>query len=47
MEIIELDHQHNQQEISKLLEEHSQHADNSIPPYEREELSLAAYENGE
>lgn len=46
MEIVELDHQHNQREISRLLEEHSQRADNSIPPYEREELSLAAYEKG-
>lgn len=45
MEIVELDYKHNQQEISRLLEEHSQRADNSIPPYEREELSLAAYEN--
>ncbi|WP_236329976.1 GNAT family N-acetyltransferase [Paenibacillus auburnensis] len=46
MEIVELDHQHNQREISRLLEEHSQRADHSIPPYEREELSLAAYEKG-
>ncbi|WP_054940612.1 GNAT family N-acetyltransferase [Paenibacillus ihuae] len=46
MEIVELDHQHNQREISRLLEEHSQRANNSIPPYEREELSLAAYEKG-
>lgn len=45
MNIVELDHEYNQQEISRLLEEHSQRMDNSIPPYEREVLSLAAYEN--
>ncbi|MFD1905236.1 GNAT family N-acetyltransferase [Paenibacillus rhizoplanae] len=46
MNIIELDLAQNQQEISRLLEEHSRRMDSSIPPYQREVLSLAAYENG-
>lgn len=46
MNIIELEHGQNQQKISRLLEEHSRRADQDIPPYEREVLSLAAYEDG-
>lgn len=46
MNIIELDLTQNQQEISRLLEEHSRRMDSSIPPYQREVISLAAYENG-
>ncbi|MBY0012031.1 GNAT family N-acetyltransferase [Paenibacillus typhae] len=45
MNIVELDAVHNQQEITKLLEEHRHGADSSIPAYERTMLSLAAYEN--
>ncbi|QUL53197.1 GNAT family N-acetyltransferase [Paenibacillus tritici] len=46
MNILELELEQNQQEISRLLEEHSRRMDNSIPPYQREVISLAAYENG-
>ncbi|WP_342478589.1 GNAT family N-acetyltransferase [Paenibacillus sp. FSL H7-0350] len=46
MNIIELELAQNQQEISRLLEEHSRRMDSSIPPYQREVISLAAYENG-
>ncbi|MEK4514875.1 GNAT family N-acetyltransferase [Paenibacillus sp. FSL H8-0122] len=46
MNIVELDLAQNQQEISRLLEEHSRGIDSSIPPYQREVISLAAYENG-
>ncbi|MEK3901920.1 GNAT family N-acetyltransferase [Paenibacillus sp. FSL R7-0179] len=46
MNIIELGLTQNQQEISRLLEEHSRRMDSSIPAYQREVISLAAYENG-
>ncbi|WNS44103.1 GNAT family N-acetyltransferase [Paenibacillus sp. MMS20-IR301] len=46
MNIIELEHGQNAQQISRLLEEHSRRMDSSIPPYNREVISLAAYEEG-
>lgn len=45
LKITELHHDQNQRAISRLLEQHSRNADQSIPPYEREWVSLAAYEN--
>ncbi|WP_338552568.1 GNAT family N-acetyltransferase [Paenibacillus sp. KS-LC4] len=45
MKISEISYENNQKEISRLLELHSEAANMSIPPYEREVISLAAYEN--
>ncbi|WP_165861415.1 GNAT family N-acetyltransferase [Paenibacillus paeoniae] len=45
MQILELNYENNQQEISRLLEQHSEFANHSVPPYVREGISLAAYEN--
>jgi ribosomal protein S18 acetylase RimI-like enzyme len=45
LKISELHHEQNQQKISELLEQHSRHSNQDIPPYEREVISLAAYEN--
>ncbi|MEK4328555.1 GNAT family N-acetyltransferase [Paenibacillus sp. FSL R7-0312] len=44
LRIADLNLEQNSQEISGLLEEHSRRMDDTIPPYEREILSLAAYE---
>lgn len=46
MEISEFSHGENQKELSRLLEQHTRNADQSTPPYEREVISLAAYEKG-
>ncbi|ANE45763.1 hypothetical protein SY83_04995 [Paenibacillus swuensis] len=45
MKIIELTYEDNQQQISNLLEKHSKSSDPNIPPYVRETISLAAYED--
>ncbi|WP_249898779.1 GNAT family N-acetyltransferase [Paenibacillus sp. PK3_47] len=45
LKISELHPEQNQRQISSLLEQHSRSADQDIPPYEREAISLAAYEN--
>ncbi|ANY68028.1 hypothetical protein BBD42_17255 [Paenibacillus sp. BIHB 4019] len=45
MKISEISYENNQKEISRLLELHSEAANMNIPPYKREVISLAAYEN--
>ncbi|MBT2288156.1 GNAT family N-acetyltransferase [Paenibacillus albidus] len=46
MEIKETEYEMNQKRISALLEQHGHARLQDIPPYERQTVSLAAYEHG-